>query len=421
MLVLEKAQTRGIDVGFVRKAAEISDKVKMIIPNDYINTKLFLSKFPNATSISLRGEIVLKNKDITRGPAAPYVAGKINGGIDVWTEAISTIKFQPFEIIRVKTNGKEETPTQLESLNFLKACKLYSPEIIFFTAEANSLSFVKDKFLEWSNSMSEPLDGVVYCSSLWQYPRCLAETTATVYGKYAWKPHTEVHSILRNINYDIAKDGKINLIFEYDPIKVSNKNYSRAKVSISRLKILEGIGIGSDITVKLAGDIIPVIEDFNFDERIQAYSLPEKCPFCNAKTKLKECKISTTFLCTNSDCIGAKQQKMIYFFKTLQFKGIAEKKIEKLENRLALSTVLKDYDIYDSFRECLRKTTVRELFVALNFGGARSVEKMLKSTVLKDKMLFQIFTCLDEIVECVHATNEFAEEIIDTIYKLWKK
>jgi NAD-dependent DNA ligase len=411
--VIEKAQTRGRDIGFLHRAADITEKMKLLIPTGISGVE---KHFAGAVSISVRGEVVLKDKETTRGAPAPFIAGKINGGMEVWKNALNEIQFIPFEITRVKTRTKETSPTQIDTLKFFKSIGLYKPEIITVNLDTSSLEYVKEVFEDYSSKMTEPLDGIVYCSSLWQYPRTRTETMASVYGKFAWKPEVEISTVLERIDYDIAKDGKIQLIAIYTPVKITGKTYCRAKLAISRLGDMEGLGFGSDITVKLIGSIVPFIDDY--DIAPVPYTLPDLCPFCNAKLVYKEQKgrsKAATLTCFNINCIGANRQKMACFLKNISLKGVADKRLEAMGERLSFAALIEEYDLKDVVRKCLQKTTVREYFVGLNYGGSQQVEKFIAKTSLRTKSLFPVFACIDEISEIVKDNkSDFIKEIVNT-------
>jgi NAD-dependent DNA ligase len=167
---------------------------------------------------------------------------------------------------------------------------------------------------------------------------------------------------------------------------------------------------------------MPYVDDFTLDDSIEKYRLIESCPFCDKKLIYKEDKKKCTLTCTNENCPGIRQQKLIYFLKSINFKGVGEKKIESLGDDSTLANCVKKYKLEESIIETLKRTTVRDLFVAMNFGGARQVEKYLEKTSLATYMLMPIFTCMDEVIAEVerYNKNNFAKECSLTILELMK-
>jgi hypothetical protein len=111
---------------------------------------------------------------------------------------------------------------------------------------------------------------------------------------------------------------------------------------------------------------------------------------------------------------------MLCFVKNIFLNGIAEKKIEALENDLSLTKLIQKYDLEKKLAECLVKVTVLNFFMALNYGGVHTVEKYLNKTDLKSKTLIPLPGCLDEIYDLVMTTNKysFTREIMETCRKV---
>lgn len=394
---LIKAVTRGTNEGYDIKQSDITEKFKLIsVPlikalsselasSIKLNDDLHPDKlFGNVLQITIRGEIVLKDRSMCSTAPASVVAGKINGHMAVWQEALPMIEFIPYEIIRCNYDltdyYKYYVPTQIETIDIFNKLKLINFPTIIQDLTAESLSFIQSHFAFLNENIPQPMDGVVYCSSNWRYPILNEQTKPKQYGKYAWKPSSEATSVLKSISYSLARDGKFTFILSYDPVKINGKLYRNAKTATSRMVQLDGIGIGSVITVKLAGDISPMITDFlnedDSENTVQPFILPTKCPFCKTKTILRKGK-TPTLSCPNPICPEILKQKMINFLKTMGIKGVAEGKLSKLK-----AIRLKNVDLENLpeglLEEKFSKTDTRTFLVALGIGGQQAVSKKLK-------------------------------------------
>ena len=393
---LEKAVTRGTAEGYVIKQSDITQKFDMIASvllnalssneasnykfNDVNNKD---KTFNNVLQITLRGEIVLKDRKTTNSAPASVVAGKINGHMAVWQEAIPTIEFIPYEIIRCNYSLTDYynyyVPTQAETIDLFNKLSLIHFPVEIVDLNKEQLPTVESHFKMLNETIPQPMDGVVYCSCSWRYPTLTEQTKPKQYGKYAWKPSSEATSTLKSISYSLARDGKFTFMLSYDPVKIGGKLYRNAKTATSRMLQLEGIGIGSIITVKLAGDISPMIVDFLNEEQdnIKPIELPKTCPFCKTKTILKKTKTASTLTCPNPACPEVVKQKMINFLSTLGIKGIAEGKLNKLP-LITLANVVDEYLGIPFIKNKISKTDTRTFLVALGIGGAQAVSKKLK-------------------------------------------
>lgn len=384
---LIEALTRGTDEGYSKNRSNITERFSMIskslidaLSSPEASKVIFNGKpFGTVLQLTLRGEIVLKDKELTDSAPASVVAGKINGHMTVWTTALQDIEFIPYEIMRFNYDLTDYynyyVPTQTETLDFFKNLSLIRFPYITANLSSKSLSFVQSHFAALKETIPQPLDGVVYCSSNWKYPTYSEQTKPKQYGKYAWKPSSEATTTLKQISYSLARDGKFTFILTYEPVKINGKNYSNAKTATSRILSLQGIGIGSIITVKLAGDISPMIVDYINEEDVESFELPSKCPFCSTPTKLKKGK-TPTLICPNPVCPEVLKQKMINFLSTLSIKGVAAGKLAKLPS-ITLENVVNAYLGKDFIKDKLYHTDTRTFIVALGVGGTQAVSKQI--------------------------------------------
>lgn len=435
---LVEALTRGNDKGYSVKKSNITDKFAQIsttlLSSFSSNEFQFKNKrkLSEATCITLRGEIVLKRRDTTDSAPASFAAGKINGGFDVWEKAINLLEFIPYEIMRIYFSDDPYdiyVPTQSEVIELLGKFDLFDTDIIdYLDLSPNSLDYVIQHFHSLESIITEPIDGVVYCSQDWKYPLRKEETTPKSYGKYAWKPSSEATTILQNINYSLARDGKFTFILCYEPIKINGKTYKQAKTATSRLLNFKGIGIGSIITVKLAGDISPMIDDFiNESDDIIPYEIPNKCPFCNKQTQLKNGK-TPTLSCVNPSCPEVLKQKMKNFLSELGIKGIAEGKLNALES-ITLFQVDKTYltgprtsrtrtTNDNSLLNILKRTDTRTFLKALGLGGRTKIDKMIPAGMNPLNNVINNFNAISELLEPYYSTDPFIVDIMEYVDSL---
>ena len=130
-LILIQAHTRGSDVGNDRINSDLTQKMKLLIPEcHFVNTpiiKRLLEMKP--LYLNIRGEIVLKEKELDENgynvsPPAAVVAGKINGSMDVFKNYLNKIRICAFEISKIEfKNGTYKVPKQENSLKILSGIK----------------------------------------------------------------------------------------------------------------------------------------------------------------------------------------------------------------------------------------------------------------------------------------------------------
>ena len=418
---VSEALTRGMDQGFKTKKSDITDKFSQISNNlihklSSLNYEFMIGRnFSEVTSLTLRGEIVLKTKETTSSAPASFVAGKINGYMEVWEDSLEFMEFVPYEFMRLYFSDDKYDiyiPTQYEVIDLLEQSTLFNFPYELIDLKNSSLSLIEKYFEKLEREITEPIDGVVYCSQEWRYPLKNEETKPKAYGKYAWKPNSEVTSILRKIDYSLARDGKFTFILCYDPVKIKGKNYKQAKTVTSRMLMLEGMGIGSVITVKLAGDISPMIVDFVEDPEITPYKLPTACPFCGKETKLKGGK-TPTLSCINPNCREITKQKMINFLKLLGIKGIAEGKLNAIKD-ITFENVDKIYLRKNvSLSKFLESVDTRTFLIALGIGGKTKVNNLIPSNMNPLLSIADNFDDVINVIDSYYKKDPFIKDVVD--------
>lgn len=437
-----KATTRGQESAHKKESTDILPKFLTISDEltHALNNKSISFKFSNGlsfndvTAIDIRGEIVAKNKETLVNAAASYVAGKINGGMDIWNEAIDTLEFVPYEIINIivadnivfkvreknaistdiattnvmstqplsnnddinsrtssdiaklKENSKSiinsrYIPTQTDTITLFDMLGIISYEI-FCDVNLNegsveeNIEIIRSYYFKYVEDLNEPIDGVVYCSSNWHYPRTKSQTTDANYEKFAWKPTSESTSKLVDINYNISRDGKLGMEATYSPIRINGKTYMKCKMVPTQLYKLYGIGIGSVITVELRQDIAPYIKQYEDDENIEPYEFPDKCPFCGTKLIKTVKKDTVTLKCTNKSCNEQMILKYKNFLTYLGIKGIAEGKLRKLKT-LNIDTINKTYmKNQNVLIDELVNMSLKKFMFAIGYGTQKQIEKV---------------------------------------------
>lgn len=419
---VSEALTRGMEEGFKTKKSDITNKF-IQISNNLIHKLSSLNyefmngrNFSEVTSLTLRGEIVLKTKETTSSAPASFVAGKINGYMEVWEDSLEFMEFVPYEFMRLyfSTDDKYDIyiPTQYEVIDLLEQSKLFNFPYELVDLKNTSLPLIEKYFEKLEHEITEPIDGVVYCSQEWTYPLKNEETKPKAYGKYAWKPNSEVTSILRKIDYSLARDGKFTFILCYDPVKIKGKNYKQAKTVTSRMLMLDGMGIGSVITVKLAGDISPMVVDFVEDPEITSYKLPATCPFCGKETKLKGGK-TPTLSCINPNCREITKQKMINFLKLLGIKGIAEGKLNAMKD-ITFENVDKIYLRKNvSLSKFLESVDTRTFLIALGIGGKTKVNNLIPPSMNPLLSIVDNFDGVTNVIDTYYKKDPFIKDAVD--------
>ena len=215
-----------------------------------------------------------------------------------------------------------------------------------------------------------PSDGLVVTYNDIEYGRSLGTTTKFPRDSIAFKWQDETaETVLREIHWSPSRTGLINPIAVFDPVELEGTTVSRASVhNVSILRDLK-LGIGDRIMVYKANMIIPQIAE-NLTGTGGA-PVPDICPVCGAKTRIKAEGTVETLYCTNADC-PAKQTNAFALFASrdaLDIEGMSDAGVEKLI----------DLGVLHTFADFFRLAPHREVIVEAEGYGEKSFENMLKA------------------------------------------
>lgn len=302
--------------------------------------------------IVLRGEFV--NNDKNKLPPGittniGLAAGTINSDVPQY---INYLTFQPFEISCITTRvvNRDDNvvfenyiPTQLSTVSFMKKFGLITYPLLNMK-HIDENTNMERVFEYFQSKCSQPLDGVVYCQTMWTYPKTIDETSKHVnYGKYKWKPHNAQHTMINGIEYTVGKTGKIVPTLLYNPIKINEKNYSRVKTTFTKMREFGAVvapidnmrqsmfGIGLVCEIELKQDIAPYIAQVFPDMSTidKPIYIPSHCPWCGSV--LQWSKTGKDLLCVNDSCQAVNIERCVDFLKQIGFKGISTKTCQALD------------------------------------------------------------------------------------------
>lgn len=326
-MTIDQAETRGQDIGVTHKSTDMKDRMKQLLDKMPWYSRLNALK---CDTITIRGEIVLARK-IDAVPA-PYVAGKINSKSPI-LDPEDVMCFKMFEISRYSVNGKTSAPSQENACRILQTI---DSSLVYTSMEltddpVKNTDMMLELYHQWED-LSSPIDGVVYCDPSWHYPTSADVASGVNYGKYAMKPCEFALSVFKEIEYTIAKDGKLNPIIHFNDVHLFQKTYRKAKSVISNMVtfIEQGIGPGSTMQIKFPAKMIPMIVAI-ISRSETPLELPTICPYCGEALTYQPPSVKpkriATLTCHNDNCVGVICKELEAFFKNIGVAKIGKKTI----------------------------------------------------------------------------------------------
>jgi len=249
-----------------------------------------------------------------------------------------------------------------ERLNWLETLGLtVVPRLDRFDERSiNFLKIIADKY-------SYPIDGLVVSFDDVDYLESLGATSHHIRGQYAFKFDDEKETtILRDIEWNTSRSGLVNPIAIFDEVDINGSTISKATLhNLSYIKSLE-LGIGDEIEVYKANDVIPKVA--NNLTRSNSYKRPLLCKSCGAELEVHNENGSETLHCPNEECPARKLDKFIHFVSKdgMDIEGLSEATLEKF---ITNGWIRRFVDIYHLNRH-------KDEIVSLDGFGEKSWDKL---------------------------------------------
>lgn len=215
-----------------------------------------------------------------------------------------------------------------------------------------------------------PIDGVVgtFCDQ--KYGRSLGETSHHPNHSFAFKFYQERNlTTLRDIEWNTTRTGTINPVAVFDPVEIDGTTVSRASLSnVSQIKKLK-LGIGDEIEVIKANQIIPMVVR-NLTQS-DTYLIPERCPVCGEAAEIVSSSKAQRLECTNDNCPAVLVDRISNFVSRqgMNIDGLSTERIKLFVNNGWLKNLA---DIY-------RLGRYRDDMKQLDGFGDTSVDKLMNA------------------------------------------
>ena len=158
-------------------------------------------------------------------------------------------------------------------------------------------------------------------------------------GKIAWKfREEEATPTIREIEWQTGRTGKIVAVAIFDPVRLAGTNVSRATLHNAGFMERNQISVGSVISVRKAGKIIPKVTGVIGGQAKPDF--PDKCPSCGAKTDLAKggTEDMLELVCTGDNCGAQIVSSLCHYLSTFGVLGLGESRVRQLVDGDAVSS-----------------------------------------------------------------------------------
>ena len=202
----------------------------------------------------------------------------------------------------------------------------------------------RDRLLEARDELGYEIDGVVI--TLNDRAACdrLGYTARAPRWAFAYKfPARSEHTTVRDIVVQVGRTGRLTPVALLDPVEVGGVTVSRASLhnpgEIERL----GVGIGDEVHVRRAGDVIPDVTEVVEPASGDQFDFPERCPVCEAAVEREG---PLAFCPAGLGCPAQREAAIEHYASrdALDIEGLGEERVEQL---LDAGLVEEPADLYE--------------------------------------------------------------------------
>ena len=320
---------------------------------------------PHKGRVMLRGEAVIRYSDFEKiNEAIEDADAKYKNPRNLCSGSIRQLDPK----VTLTLSEGFETSSRREKMEWLKTQGF--DVVDYVMVNKDNLFAAIDKDEEAIKSFDIPSDGLVLTLEDADYASTLGETAKYPKDSIAFKwRDQQAETVLREIEWSPSRTGLLNPVAIFDPVELEGTTVSRA--SVHNLNIMEDLelGIGDTIQVYKANMIIPQLAG-NLT-RSGNIEIPDTCPVCGGRTRVRDEEGTRTLICTNPDCLAKHVKRFEHFVSrdAMNIEGLSESGLLKLIGIGALSR----------FADLFRLEEHKSAIINLEGFGARSYDNLIES------------------------------------------
>lgn len=286
--------------------------------------------------------------------------------LDSKTASQRGMKFVAWKCVR---NSSEYCPYYSERLHYLAdigfeivPCDYIDHREMSKENVEEGIDFLKDI----AERLYYPIDGIVITYNNVEYGESLGLTSHHPRHSLAFKFYDEeVTTRLLHIEWNTTRTGLVNPTAVFEPVEIDGTTVERATLhNVDYIKKLE-LGIGDEICVIKANQIIPKVTD-NLTKS-NTYHIPQRCPACGELLQVDN-NGATVLRCTNSSCPAQLIDKFVHFVSRdgMNIEGLSEATLDKFIRKGWLK----------SFKDIYELNKYKDEIIQMDGFGEKSWSKM---------------------------------------------
>lgn len=353
------------------------------------------TRLKQPVTCSIRGELICKLSDFEKVQQELREAGEslranprnhAAGGIRQFKDPSKTARMR-LSFLGYSIEGLDHPPyrTELERAAWCET-ELGVPfcELEMFRFE--DLQTLEDQVNQLDYEVDGVIIGVNNLEDQEQLGRHGDRNTGNPRGKIAWKfREEEATPVITDIQWQTGRTGKIVGVAVFDPVRLAGTNVSRATLHNAGFMARNQITMGSRISVRKAGKIIPKVTGVIAGQGTPEF--PEKCPSCEHATSLEQGGSADMLelYCRNPHCPAQNISSLCHYLSTFGVMGLGESRVSQLVDGGAVQKISDFYKLDVAKAESTGLTRRQSLLAVAGIHMIPTPEK-LKDEELQERI-----------------------------------
>ena len=230
-------------------------------------------------------------------------------------------------------------PSQRAALDRLRAWGFHVADRIEIVDGVDAAIDYRDGLLDAREDLNYEIDGTVIKVDDRDDRTALGATARAVRWAFAYKfPPRAVVTRVTDVVVQVGRTGRLTPVALLDPVDVGGVTVSRASLhnpeEIERL----GVGVGDEVRVRRAGDVIPEVAEVLDHRADGTFAFPEACPACGSPVERDG---PLAFCSGGLACDGRLVRAVVHYGSrdALDIDGLGEKRVRQLVDAGVLSSL----------------------------------------------------------------------------------
>ena len=380
-------------------------------------------KLPTEKNITLRGELIIKEKTFEEkyktqfANSRNFISGIVNRKklTQVEKEILKDIDFVAYEVIMPQNLKPSEQYNKLVELNTITVKNIQSITYSELTNE-----YLSNKLLDFRANYEYTIDGII-CIDDNLHPRESKNPEHAFAFKMVLTDHVLEAKVL-DVLWAASKDGLLKPRVQFEPVQIGGVTITYATGINARYIVDNNIGLGALVRLTRSGNVIP---------KITEVIVPAQKPILPNVDEFEYVwnETNVDFVLTNIKSDPRVEVKAITkFFKELEVEGLGEANVEKIiasgANSIPkiINASLADLLKVEGFKEKmatkiktsiakqLAQASLAKLASASNIFGRGLGERSISQILKVEPTIFTSTDTTQEKIDKVKAIEGFAEK-----------